>query len=286
MKKVTVPAVSARKGVEKIAMVTAYDFPGAKLACEAGIDIILVGDSAANVVHGFETTLPMTLEMMAHHVAAVARAKPHSLVVADMPWMTFHLSAEETVRNASVLIRAGAEAVKIEGGSERIDHIELLLAAQIPVMGHLGLTPQSVHAEGGYRVQGRRLDSARRIMRDASALDEVGVFALVLEGVPDVLTSVVTERISAPTLGIGAGPSADGQVLVFHDLLGLGFGQYPKFVRQYADLRRVATDALRNYRDDVKNGHFPGQQETYQVDVSLEEALLEETPSTATVYSL
>jgi len=286
MAKVTVPAVSARKGVEKIAMVTAYDYPSAKLASEAGIDIILVGDSAANVVHGFETTLSISLEMMAHHVAAVARAKPHSLVVADMPWMTFHISSEETVRNAAVLIRAGAEAVKIEGGSERIDHIERLVAAQIPVMGHLGLTPQSVHAEGGYRVQGRRLDSARRIIRDACALEEAGVFALVLEGVPDVLTSVVTERITPPTIGIGAGPSADGQVLVFHDLLGMGFGRYPKFVRRYADLRQVATDALRSYRDDVKSGHFPSRQETYRVGLGLEEALREETPSTAAVYSL
>ncbi len=286
MAKVTVPAVSARKGVEKIAMVTAYDFPSAKLASEAGIDIILVGDSAANVVHGFETTLSISLEMMTHHVAAVARAKPHSLVVADMPWMTFHISSEETVRNAAVLIRAGAEAVKIEGGSERVEHIERLIAAEIPVMGHLGLTPQSIHTEGGYRVQGRRLDSARRIIRDATALEKAGVFALVLEGVPDVVTSVVTERISPPTIGIGAGPSADGQVLVFHDLLGMGFGRYPKFVRRYADLRQVATDALRRYRDDVKAGDFPDRNETYQVDFGLEEALRKETPSTANVYSL
>ncbi len=286
MAKVTVPAVRARKGVEKIAMVTAYDFPGAMLASEAGIDIILVGDSAANVVHGFDTTLSITLEMMAHHVAAVARAKPHSLVVADMPWMTFHISPEETVRNAAVLIRAGAEAVKLEGGSARTNHIERLTAAEIPVMGHLGLTPQSIHAEGGYRVQGRRLDTARRIVRDAEALEEAGVFALVLEGVPEVLTSVVTERISAPTIGIGAGRSADGQVLVFHDLLGMGFGHYPKFVRRYADLRRTATDALRRYREDVKNGSFPDRNETYRVDAGLEEALLGERPSTANVYSL
>ncbi len=286
MAKVTVPAVSARKGVEKIAMVTAYDFPSAKLASEAGIDIILVGDSAANVVHGFDTTLSISLEMMAHHVAAVARAKPHSLVVADMPWMTFHVSSEETVRNAAVLIRAGAEAVKIEGGSERIEHIERLIAAEIPVMGHLGLTPQSIHAEGGYRVQGRQLDSAHRIIRDAGALEKAGVFALVLEGVPDVVTSVVTERIDPPTIGIGAGPSADGQVLVFHDLLGMGFGRYPKFVRRYADLRQVATDALRRYRDEVKAGDFPNRNETYHVDIGLEEALRKETPSTANVYSL
>ena len=286
MAKVTVPAIRTRKGVEKIAMVTAYDFPGARLASEAGIDIILVGDSAANVVHGFETTLSISLDMMAHHVAAVARAKPHSLVVGDMPWMTFHISPEETVRNAAVLIRSGAEAVKLEGGSERIDHVKGLTAAEIPVMGHLGLTPQSVHAEGGYRVQGRRLDSARRIIRDAEALEEAGAFALVLEGVPEVLTSVVTERICIPTIGIGAGRSADGQVLVFHDLLGIGFGRYPKFVRRYADLRRIAADALARYREDVKNGDFPDKQETYGVDTVLEEALLEDTPSTANVFSL
>lgn len=286
MAKVTVPAIRARKGVEKIAMVTAYDFPGAGLASEAGIDIILVGDSAANVVHGFDTTLSISLEMMADHVAAVARAKPRSLVVGDMPWMTFHVSPEETVRNAAVLIRAGAEAVKIEGGSERIDHIDRLRAAEIPVMGHLGLTPQSVHAEGGYRVQGRRLDAARRIIRDAAALEEAGAFALVLEGVPEVLTSVVTERLSIPTIGIGAGRSADGQVLVLHDLLGLGSGHYPKFVRQYADLRRIAIDALGRYREDVKSGRFPNRQETYSVSSGLEEALLEDAPSPANVLSL
>jgi 3-methyl-2-oxobutanoate hydroxymethyltransferase len=286
MAKVTVPVVRARKGIEKIAMVTAYDYPSAKLASEAGIDIILVGDSAANVVHGFDTTLSISLEMMTHHVAAVARARPHSLIVGDMPWMSFHISPEETVRNAATLIRAGAEAVKIEGGYERLPHIEHLIAAEIPVMGHLGLTPQSIHAEGGYRVQGRRLDTARRIIRDAQALEGAGIFALVLEGVPEVLTSVVTERITTPTIGIGAGGSADGQVLVFHDLLGMGFGRYPKFVRQYANLRQVATDALRSFREDVKTGSFPDKKETYRVDPTLEEALLEETPSTANVFSL
>ena len=285
MARVTVPSVRARKGIEKIAMVTAYDYPGAKLASEAGIDIILVGDSAANVVHGFDNTLSISLEMMTHHVAAVARAKPHSLVVGDMPWMSFHVSPEETVRNAAALIRAGAEAVKIEGGKERVPHIQRLLDAEIPVMGHLGLTPQSIHAEGGYRVQGRRLDTARRIIQDAQALDETGVFALVLEGIPEVVTSVVTERISAPTIGIGAGISADGQVLVFHDLLGLGFGHYPKFVRQYADLRTIAADALRRYGNDVRAGRFPSVQETYNVDASLEEALLGDTPSNASASS-
>jgi len=285
MARVTVPSIRARKGIERIAMVTAYDYPGAILASEAGIDIILVGDSAANTVHGFDNTLSITLEMMTLHVAAVARAKPHSLVVADMPWMSFHVSPEETVRNAATLIRAGAEAVKIEGGAERVPHIRALLAAEIPVMGHLGLTPQSIHAEGGYRVQGRRLDTARRIIQDAQALDETGVFALVLEGIPEVVTSVVTERISAPTIGIGAGISADGQVLVFHDLLGLGFGRYPKFVRRYADLRTVATDALRRYCDDVRSGRFPSQEETYNVDANLEEALSGETPSNASASS-
>lgn len=285
MARVTVPSIRARKGIEKIAMVTAYDYPGAKLASEAGIDIILVGDSAANAVHGFDNTLSISLEMMTHHVAAVARAEPHSLVVADMPWMSFHISPEETVRNAATLIRAGAEAVKIEGGAERIPHIQGLLAAEIPVMGHLGLTPQSIHAEGGYRIQGRRLDTARQIIQDAQALDETGVFALVLEGIPEVVTSVVTERISSPTIGIGAGISADGQVLVFHDLLGLGFGRYPKFVRQYADLRTIATDALRRYCNDVRAGRFPSQKETYNVDASLEEALSGDTPSNASASS-
>ncbi len=285
MAKVTVPSIRDRKGAEKIAMVTAYDFPGAKIASEAGMDIILVGDSAANVVHGFDTTLSISLELMTHHVAAVARAEPDSLVVGDMPWMTFHISPEETVRNAATLIRAGAEAVKIEGGTDRIPHITRLIGAEIPVMGHLGLTPQSVHAEGGYRVQGRRLDTARRIIRDAQSLEQAGVFALVLEGVPEVLASVVTERIAIPTIGIGAGRGVDGQVLVFHDLLGMGFGRYPKFVRQYANLRSIAVEALSRYRQDVKSGDFPAKKETYRVGAHLEEALLEDTPSTATVYS-
>ena len=285
MARVTVPSIRARKGIEKIAMVTAYDYPGAMLASEAGIDIILVGDSAANTVHGFDNTLSITMEMMTHHVAAVARAKPHSLVVADMPWMSFHISPEETVRNAAALIRAGAEAVKMEGGTARVPHIRRILDAEIPVMGHLGLTPQSIHAEGGYRVQGRQLDTARQIIQDAQALDEAGVFALVLEGIPEVVTSVVTERISAPTIGIGAGISADGQVLVFHDLLGLGFGRYPKFVRQYANLGAMAADALRRYGDDVRSGRFPSKKETYNVDASLEEALSGETTSNASASS-
>ena len=176
--------------------------------------------------------------------------------------------------------------MKIEGGSERVPHIERLLAAEIPVMGHLGLTPQSIHAEGGYRIQGRRLDTARQIIQDAQALDETGIFALVLEGIPEVVTSVVTERVSAPTIGIGAGISADGQVLVFHDLLGLGFGSYPKFVRQYANLRAIATDALRRYCNDVRAGRFPSRKETYNVDASLEEALSGDTPSNASFSSL
>lgn len=264
--KMTVPGVRARKGIAKLTMVTAYDYPTALIASEAGVDVILVGDSVGNVVHGFETTLSVDVDLMVLHAAAVKRARPHCLIVVDMPWMSYHVTAEDAVRNAGRLVReGGAEAVKLEGGLNRIPAIERILDAEIPVMGHLGLTPQSVHAMGGYRVQGKVVDDARKLISDAKALETVGVFAIVLEGIPDLLGRIVTEEIGVPTIGIGAGSDTDGQVLVFHDVLGLGSGQYPKFVRSYADLRGGAVEALRGYVKDVSDGTFPNDDESYHM---------------------
>ena len=280
-KKVTAPAVRARKGGEPLTMVTAYDFPGGKLADQAGVDMILVGDSVANVVLGYETTNQVTLFDMIHHTAAVARARPKALLVADMPWMTFHVSPQETLRNAARLVReGGAEAVKLEGGTPRVEMVRKLVSAEIPVMGHIGLTPQSVHAAGGYRVQGRRLEDARRMIEDAVALDRAGVFALVLEGVPAPLAQAITRRVSVPTIGIGAGPNTDGQVLVMHDMLGLNFGHYPKFVRRYAELSRVAVAAIDRWIRDVRRGTFPSEEESYHMIDAAALELIEEPSGT------
>ncbi len=273
--KMTVPAVRARKrsaGGEPLVMVTAYDFPSARIADEAGVDLILVGDSVANNVLGYPDTLGVTIEDMVRHTAAVARAQPRPLVVGDLPWMSYHVNPEESVRNAASLIRAGASCVKLEGGRRRLPTVRAILDAEIPVMGHLGLTPQSVHAFGGYRVQGRELKAAEELELDAVALAEAGCFAVVLEGVPDVLAAHITARVEVPTIGIGAGPGCDGQVLVFHDLLGLNDMTPPKFVRRYADLKGVAVAAVRSYASDVRAGQFPGEAETYHASAELREA--------------
>jgi 3-methyl-2-oxobutanoate hydroxymethyltransferase len=265
--KVTVPAILARKGGPKLKVVTAYDTPTAQIADRAGADIILVGDTLAHVVLGFDDTLPATVDIMVHHTAAVARAKPDALVLGDLPWLSYHISVEETVRNAGRLIREGrAEAVKLEGGRKRLPMIEALLAAEIPVMGHLGLTPQSIHAMGGYRVQGRRAEAARELIEDARALAAAGVFAIVLEGVPDIVARIVTQEVQVPTIGIGAGPYCDGQVLVYHDVLGLHHGRLPKFVRQYTHLADIATEALERFFADIESGAFPTDAESYHMD--------------------
>jgi 3-methyl-2-oxobutanoate hydroxymethyltransferase len=258
------PAIRARKGDgTRLVMLTAYDTPSARIADEAGVDIILVGDSVAMVVLGYEDTLSVTIDDIAHHTAAVARAKPQAMVVADMPWMSYHVSREETVRNAAALMRAGASAVKLEGGSKRLDMIGAILDAEIPVMGHLGLTPQSVHMMGGFKVQAKEFDAARVLLDDAVALAEAGCFSIVLECVPDAVATTVTEAVPVPTIGIGAGANCDGQVLVFHDLLGLNPGRPPKFVRRYADLRGDAITAVTAFADDVRSGRYPSEAETY-----------------------
>jgi 3-methyl-2-oxobutanoate hydroxymethyltransferase len=258
------PAIRARKGDgSRLVMVTAYDAPSARVVDDAGVDVILVGDSVAMVVLGYEDTLSVTVDDMVHHVAAVARARPKALVVADMPWMSYHVSAEETVRNAAKLVRAGAAAVKLEGGRKRLGAIGAILDAEIPVMGHLGLTPQSIHMLGGYRVQAKEFDAARALLDDAVALAEAGCFSIVLECVPDAVGRRVTEAVPVPTIGIGAGPHCDGQVLVFHDLLGLNGGRAPKFVRRYADLKGDATAAVAQFADDVRTGRYPSEAESY-----------------------
>jgi 3-methyl-2-oxobutanoate hydroxymethyltransferase len=254
-------------------MVTAYDEPSARLCDAAGVDILLVGDSVANTVLGYADTLQVTIDDMARHTAAVARAAPRALIVGDLPWLSYHTGVADAVRNAAVLIRAGAGCVKLEGGAVRTAVVEGILAAQIPVMGHLGLTPQSVHAMGGYRVQGRDLDDAKLLVDDAHALEDAGCFALVLEGVPDVLAKKITDSIAIPTIGIGAGPSTDGQVLVFHDLLGLGNRPLAKFVREYAKLGDAVTEAIGRFAADVRSGAFPSAAETYAASDELRAAL-------------
>ena len=267
MSTVTAPMIRARKGGAKIRMTTAYDFPTARIADRAGADIILVGDSVANVVLGHEDTLAVHVDTMVHHTAAVARAEPRSLIVGDMPWMSYHVSPEDTVLNAARLVRdGGAAAVKLEGGRKRVEMIEAVIDAEIPVMGHLGLTPQSVNAMGGYRVQGKEAQAAYEMISDANALVDAGVFSLVLEGVPDRVAQIITAEIPVPTIGIGAGPSCDGQVLVIHDVLGLGGGEYlPKFVRPYANLAADAVEALERFFMDVEAGTFPSEDETYHM---------------------
>ena len=266
--RLTVPAVRERKvadGAEPLVMVTAYDAPGARMVDEAGADLILVGDSVAMVVLGHENTLQVTVDDIAHHTAAVARARPLSLVVADMPWMSFHVSTGDTLANAATLIRAGAGAVKLEGGRRRLPMVEALVAAEIPVMGHIGLTPQSVNAMGGFRVQGRNAAAALGLVAAAKALTHAGCFAIVLEGVPDQVAAMVTGSVDVPTIGIGAGPDCDGQVLVFHDVLGIEQDMRPRFVRRYADLHSEGVDALTRFACDVRSGSFPSAEESYRL---------------------
>jgi 3-methyl-2-oxobutanoate hydroxymethyltransferase len=262
-----------RDGAEPLVMVTAYDAPSARVASEADVDMILVGDSLAMVVLGYEDTLQVTIDDMAHHTAAVARARPKAVIVGDMPWMSYHVSLEETVRNAALLVRAGAHCVKLEGGAKRIPVIEAILAAEIPVMGHMGLTPQSSNVMGGFRVQGRDVDAALAMIDEARMLEEVGCFALVLEGIPDQLGRRITETLAIPTIGIGAGADTDGQVLVYHDIIGLENRFKPRFVRRYGTAFEEQAASLSAYAQDVRKGRFPGPDEVYTSKDELTEAL-------------
>jgi len=252
---------------ERISMLTAYDYPIARLLDEAGLEVILVGDSLAMVGLGYETTLPVTMEEMLHHVRAVSRGVKRALLVADMPFGSFQASVEEGVRNAGRFLKeAGAQAVKLEGGREVADLTRRLTSVGIPVMGHLGLTPQMVHQFGGFKVQGRTAAAAERLREDALLLEEAGVFALVLEGIPWQVAEVITRELRIPTIGIGAGSSCDGQVLVTNDLLGLFDDFAPKFVKRYANLKETIAAAFTRYRQEVKAGEFPGPEHAFRLD--------------------
>jgi 3-methyl-2-oxobutanoate hydroxymethyltransferase len=260
-KKVTVPAVRAMKSKARIGMLTAYDYPSGKIADAAGADVILVGDSLGMVVLGYPDTLSVTVEDMLHHTRAVVRGAKTSLIVGDMPYLSYHVSVEESVRNAGRFIQAGAQAVKVEGAkASRIQTIEAILDAEIPVMGHIGLTPQSVNAMGGFKLQGKNAGDAHRLLDEAVALERAGCFSLVLECVPSELAQMITEQISIPTIGIGAGPFCDGQVLVYHDVLGIYDGHTPKFVRQYAHIAQDMQTALEAFLSDVREGRFPDEE--------------------------
>jgi 3-methyl-2-oxobutanoate hydroxymethyltransferase len=266
--KITIPSLLARKAAgPKIVCLTAYDFPTAKILDEAGVDLILVGDSLGMVVLGYENTVPVTMEEMIHHTRAVTRAVRRALVVGDMPYFSFHLSSDETIRNASRFLKeAAAAAVKIEGASKkRLKLVEALVEAEIPVMGHVGLTPQSIHRLGQYRVKGTAAEEARKIVEDAVNLEKAGAFSVVLESIPMEIAKIITEKIGIPTIGIGAGPHCDGQVLVFHDFLGYSTGYLPKFVRKYADLHGMISGAAAEYAADVKAGRFPDDSTSYHL---------------------
>src|SRR5260370_28105158 len=252
-----------------ITCLTAFDLPTARLLDEAGVEVILVGDSLGMVVLGHESTLPVTLDEMLHHTRAVRRGTRRALVVADMPYGSYHADLSESLHNAMRFVKeAGAEAVKVEGGERRLELIVRLTEAEIPVMGHVGLTPQSVNALGGYRVQGKTPDAAGQLIRDARAVEAAGAFAVVLEAVPRELAAQITRGLRIPTIGIGAGPDCDGQILVVHDLLGLTFGQTPKFARQYANIGEVISNAVRGYCEDVRSGGFPSDSESYHSGAS------------------
>jgi 3-methyl-2-oxobutanoate hydroxymethyltransferase len=274
--RITVPGLRAKKEAgEKIVALTAYDFPIARILDDAGIDLILVGDSLGMVVLGYETTIPVTMNEMIHHTKPVVRAARRALVVGDMPYFSFHLSPEETLANASRFIKeAGARGVKVEGASsQRLRMIERLIEAEIPVMGHVGLTPQSIHRLGRFKVQGVELAEAKAIIRDAENLEKAGVFAIVLESIPQEVARVVTERLAVPTIGIGAGPYCDGQILVFHDMVGCEGGYLPKFVKKYADLGTTIRKAVDAYGADVRSGVFPDDEHSYHMKPAVARAL-------------
>src|SRR5215467_13403032 len=274
--KITVPKLLQRKQaadpgkkIEKITCLTAYDYPTSRLLDEAGVDVLLVGDSLAMVVLGHESTLPVTIDEMLHHTRAVRRGTKRALIVADMPYGTYHGDLADSVRNAVRFVKeGGAEAVKIEGGERRLELISRLTEAEIPVMGHVGLTPQSVNAFGGFKVQGKTPAAAEQLVRDARAVEAAGAFAIVMEGIPRELAAQITSDLRIPTIGIGAGPDCDGQILVLNDILGLTFHTVPKFARQYANVSELISSAVREYCSDVQRGSFPSENESYHMPQS------------------
>jgi 3-methyl-2-oxobutanoate hydroxymethyltransferase len=277
MSKLTIPQIKEKKNKgEKITMLTAYDFPMAKLIEEAGVDIILVGDSVGNVVLGYDSTVPVTMDEMIHHAKAVRRGAPNTFLIGDMPFLSYQISDEEAVRNAGRFIKeAGCDAVKVEGGREVIDRIKAIIKAGIPVLGHLGLTPQTATMLGGLKVQGKDIESAKKIFEDSLLLEEAGCFGIVLECVPQELAKAITEKISIPTIGIGAGKFCDGQVLVTHDLLGLFDRFRPKFVKQYLNLWPQILNALKEFCEEVKGGKFPSDEHSFKLKKETAENLFQ-----------
>ena len=254
-----------KAGNERITMITAYDFPFAMICDEAGIDAILVGDSLGMVVQGLDTTLPVTMDEMIYHTKMVSRAASNAMVIGDMPFMSYQTGTEDAVRNAGRFLKeAGASAIKIEGGSEVAEQIKAMTRADVPVMAHIGLTPQAIHRMGGYRVQGRTEDAANRLVKEAHAVEEAGAFALILEAIPMDLAKRITEEISIPTIGIGAGPYCNGQVLVLHDVIGLFERFTPKFVKRYANMKEEVLKAIRTYKDEVEKGVFPSEEQSFK----------------------
>ena len=273
--KITTLTLSEKKQRgERITVLTGYDYASARLLDEAGIDVILVGDSLAQTMLGYENTLPVTMDEMLHHVKAVHRAVKHAFLIADMPFASYHTGTQAALNNAARFIKeGGAEAVKIEGGEKRADLISRMIDAEIPVAGHIGLTPQSVHMMGGYKVQGKSLAAVEKLVQDAIALDSAGICCLFLEGIPREVAAMITAEVSTPTIGIGAGPECDGQVLVFHDILNLTFAPPAKFVRRYADVSSVITDAVKAFKEDVKSGSYPSDEESYHLPKDTQAAL-------------
>ena len=279
--KVSAPSLklSKQRG-ERLVCLTAYDYPTARIVDEAGIDVILVGDSLGNVVLGYGNTVPVTLDEILIHLKAVRRAVQRALLVADMPYGSFHTGDDDAVRNALRLVKeGGAEAIKLEGGHKRVPLVKRLVDEEISVMGHIGLTPQSINQLGAYRVQGKTPKAAQQLIDDAKAMEDAGAFAVVLEVVPREIAKMITESISIPTIGIGAGVHCDIQVLVLHDMLGLSFGKQARFVRPYANLREVMTDAVSRYADDVRNGTYPSEAESYALPAETAAELDIEVPS-------
>ena len=273
-KTTTLTLAEKKASGERIVVLTAYDYASARLIDEAGIDVVLVGDSLAQTMLGYDNTLPVTVDEMLHHVKAVHRGVKRAFLIADMPYASYHTGTREALMNAARFIKeGGAEAVKIEGGRKRADLIRRIQDAEIPVAGHIGLTPQSVHMMGGYKVQGKSLSAIEHLMKDAIALDEAGVCCLFLEGIPREIAAMITAEVGTPTIGIGAGPDCDGQVLVFHDILGLTFAPPAKFVRRYADAASVITDAVKAFKHDVKEGSYPSDEESYHLPKDTQAAL-------------
>jgi len=265
-KKITVPDIQAAKGKRKLVMLTAYDYPIGLLADRAGMDMILVGDSVGMTTLGYESTLPVTMDMMIHHAKAVRRAVKYALLIGDMPFMSYQTGVSEAIYNAGRFLKeAECEAVKLEGGEEMCDKVRAMVQCGIPVMGHLGLTPQSIHRFGGFKTQGRDFSSAQQIVNDARALEEAGVFAILLEAIPDRVAKIITERARVPIIGIGAGPWVDGQLLIVHDLLGFFDRFQPRFSKKYCDLNKIILEALTTFKSEVESGIFPGPEHCFTI---------------------